>query len=40
MSGMSTYYENVVTGGMLIIAVLLSEGIRKIKLNRTQEALK
>lgn len=40
MSGMSTYYENVVTGGMLIIAVLLSEGIRKIKVMQTQEALK
>jgi len=40
MSGMSTYYENVVTGGMLIVAILLSEGIRKVKLKQTQEALK
>ncbi|NLY90390.1 MAG: ABC transporter permease [Firmicutes bacterium] len=40
MSGMSTYYENVVTGGMLIVAILLSEGIRKIKLKQTQETLK
>lgn len=39
MSGMSTYYENVVTGGMLIVAILLSEGIRKVKLKQTQETL-
>lgn len=31
MSGISTYYQDVVTGAFLIVAVLLSEGINKLK---------
>lgn len=38
MSGMSTYYQDVVTGAMLIIAVLLSETIRRMKTKKTQKA--
>lgn len=38
MSGMSTYYQDVVTGAMLIIAVLLSETIRRMKVKKTQKA--
>lgn len=38
MSGISTYYQDVVTGALLIISVLLSETIRKIKIKKTQKA--
>ena len=31
MSGISTYYQDVVTGAFLILAVLLSEGIKVLK---------
>ena len=33
MSGISTYYQDVVTGIFLIVAVLLSEGINKLNVN-------
>lgn len=38
MSGISTYYQDVVTGAMLIISVLLSETIRKVNSKKTQNA--
>ena len=34
MSGISTYYQDIVTGGLLIIAVLFSERLKTIKQNR------
>jgi len=39
MSGISTYYQDVFTGAMLIIAVLLSEGTRIVKEKSFKQAL-
>lgn len=39
MSGMSTYYQDVVTGALLITAVLLSEAIQWLKVKNAQSAL-
>jgi len=37
MSGISTYYQDVFTGVMLILAILLSEGIRLMNMNRNKQ---
>lgn len=39
MSGISTYYQDVFTGAMLIVAVLLSEGARILKEKGSKQAL-
>lgn len=37
-SGISTYYQDVFTGAMLIVAVLVSEALHQLKKKRTQQA--
>jgi ribose transport system permease protein len=36
MSGISTYYQDIVTGGLLVVAVLFSERLKTMKQNRRE----